>query len=239
VIRSPRVNITTAQTTVSSASGQTIVIGGLITTNNTTLSRRVPWLSDVPVLGNLFRFDGTKNSRKELLIILTPHVVRGPSEAEYIKQVETARMSWISCDTFNWMNTDTAMVGQMDSSTIPTIYPDQTPGAASMQQAVPLTPSPDQFVNPSGVSESINAPSSTDTKVVVPEWKIETGEGDESQSTEDSGIKQMSFRSTSFKETDKKERKNTTGSDSEVPTRTKPKSEARPKSEKKSFWPRE
>ena len=239
VIRSPRVNITTAQTTVSSASGQTIVIGGLITTNNTTLSRRVPWLSDVPVLGNLFRFDGTKNSRKELLIILTPHVVRGPSEAEYIKQVETARMSWISCDTFNWMNTDTAMVGQMDSSTIPTIYPDQTPGAASMQQAVPLTPSPDQFVNPSGVSESINAPASTDTKVVVPEWKIETGERDGSQSTEDSGIKQMSFRSTSFKETDQKERKNTTGSDSEVPTRTKPKSEARPKSEKKSFWPRE
>jgi type II secretory pathway component GspD/PulD (secretin) len=239
VIRSPRVNITTAQTTVSSASGQTIVIGGLITTNNTTLSRRVPWLSDVPVLGNLFRFDGTKNSRKELLIILTPHVVRGPSEAEYIKQVETARMSWISCDTFNWMNTDTAMVGQMDSSTIPTIYPDQTPGAASMQQAVPLTPSPDQFVNPSGVSESINAPASTDTKVVVPEWKIENGEGDESQSTEDAGIKQMSFRSTSFKETDKKKPTNTTDSDSETQPRTKSKSDARPKSEKKSFWSRE
>ena len=239
VIRSPRVNITTAQTTVSSASGQTIVIGGLITTNNTTLSRRVPWLSDVPVLGNLFRFDGTKNSRKELLIILTPHVVRGPSEAEYIKQVETARMSWISCDTFNWMNTDITMVGQMDSSTIPTIYPDQTPGAASMQQAVPLTPSPDQFVNPSGVSESINTPASTDTKVVVPEWKIETGKDDDSQSTEGSGIKQMSFHSTSFKEADKKKPTNMTDSDSETQPRTKSKSDARPKSEKKSFWSRE
>lgn len=239
VIRSPRVNITTAQTTVSSASGQTIVIGGLITTNNTTLSRRVPWLSDVPVLGNLFRFDGTKNSRKELLIILTPHVVRGPSEAEYIKQVETARMSWISCDTFNWMNTDTAMVGQMDSSTIPTIYPDQTPGAASMQQAVPLAPSPDQFINPETPSDSINAPASPDTKVVVPEWKIETGEDVDSQATEGSGIKQMSFRSTAFKETDKKKIANTTDSDSETQPRTKSKSEARPKSEKKSFWSRD
>jgi general secretion pathway protein D len=239
VIRSPRVNITTAQTTVSSASGQTIVIGGLITTNNTTLSRRVPWLSDVPVVGNLFRFDGTKNSRKELLIILTPHVVRGPSEAEYIKQVETARMSWISCDTFNWMNTDTAMVGQMDSSTIPAIYPDQTPGAASMQQAVPLSPSPDQFINPGTTSDSINAPASPDTKVVVPEWRIETGEDDESQSTEGSGIKQMSFRSTAFKETDKKKPTNTTDSDSETQPRTKSKSEAKPKSEKKSFWSRD
>jgi hypothetical protein len=104
---------------------------------------------------------------------------------------------------------------------------------------VPLTPSPDQFVNPSGVSESINAPASTDTKVVVPEWKIENGEGDESQSTEDAGIKQMSFRSTSFKETDKKKPTNTTDSDSETQPRTKSKSDARPKSEKKSFWSRE
>ena len=238
VIRSPRVNITTAQTTVSSASGQTIVIGGLITTNNTTLSRRVPWLSDVPVVGNLFRFDGTKNSRKELLIILTPHVVRGPSEAEYIKQVETARMSWISCDTFNWMNTDTAMVGQMDSSTIPTIYPDQTPGAASMQQAVPLAPSPDPFVNPSGASDSAKIPGPSETRVVVPEWKIDTGESDESQPTEESGIKQMLFRRTSSKGADKKKLANTADSESETQPRTNSKSDARPKSEKKSFWSR-
>jgi hypothetical protein len=191
------------------------------------------------VLGNLFRFDGTKNSRKELLIILTPHVVRGPSEAEYIKQVETARMSWISCDTFNWMNTDTAMVGQMDSSTIPTIYPDQTPGAASMQQAVPLAPSPDQFVNPDGAADSLNMPGPTDTKVVVPEWKIETGDSDESQPLEESGIKQMSFRTASVKDTNKKKPANAAESESDVQPRTKSKSDARPKSEKKSFWSRE
>lgn len=239
VIRSPRVNITTAQTTVSSASGQTIVIGGLITTNNTTLSRRVPWLSDVPVVGNLFRFDGTKNSRKELLIILTPQVVRGPSEAEYIKQVETARMSWISCDTFNWMNTDTAMVGKMDSSAIPTIYPDETPGAASMQQAVPLAPSPDQFVNPNNASGSSNIPGPSETKVVVPEWKIETGDSDELESTESSGIKQMSFRGASFKETETRKPANKTDTESEKQPPTKPRSYVRPKSEKKSFWSRE
>ncbi len=140
VVRSPRINITTAQTTVSAASGQTIVIGGLITTNNSTITRRVPWLSDVPVVGNLFRFDRNSNSRKELLIILTPHVVSGPSEAEYIKQVEMARMSWISCDIFNWMNTDSSVTGQLDSNAIPTIYPDQTPGVESFRQVVPAPP---------------------------------------------------------------------------------------------------
>ena len=63
-----------------------------------------------------FAMTETRHSRKELLIILTPHVVRGRSEAEYIKQVEMARMSWISCDIFDWMNTDSSVTGQLDSN---------------------------------------------------------------------------------------------------------------------------
>ena len=181
VIRSPRVNITTAQTTVSSASGQTIVIGGLITTSNSTITRRVPWLSDVPVLGNLFRYDGSKNARKELLIILTPHVVRGPSEAEYIKQVEMARMSWISCDIFNWMNTDTTVAGQLDSTSVPTIYPDNTPGAAALKDVVPLQPSP------AGVP-----PRSENTTTIVPDWKIDQIPAGEDSA--DGTIQQMSAK---------------------------------------------
>ena len=184
VIRSPRVNITTAQTTVSSASGQTIVIGGLITTSNSTITRRVPWLSDVPVLGNLFRYDGSKNARKELLIILTPHVVRGPSEAEYIKQVEMARMSWISCDIFNWMNTDTMVAGQLDSSSIPTIYPDKTPGAPAPMDVMPLQPSPDTIPS-----------SSQSTTTIVPDWKIDKVPAPEDTSA--GTIQQMSSKRSS------------------------------------------
>ncbi len=184
VIRSPRVNITTAQTTVSSASGQTIVIGGLITTSNSTITRRVPWLSDLPVLGNLFRYDGSKNARKELLIILTPHVVRGPSEAEYIKQVEMARMSWISCDIFNWMNTDTMVAGQLDSSSIPTIYPDKTPGAPAPMDVMPLQPSPDTVPS-----------SSQSTTTIVPDWKIDQIPA--SEATSPGTIQQMSSKRSS------------------------------------------
>ena len=53
VVRSPRVNVTRAQTTVSAASGQTIVIGGLITNNDRSITRSVPWLGDIPLLGEL------------------------------------------------------------------------------------------------------------------------------------------------------------------------------------------
>ena len=36
------------------------------------VSRRVPYMADIPVLGRLFRFDTVRNTRKELLIIMTP-----------------------------------------------------------------------------------------------------------------------------------------------------------------------
>jgi type II secretion system protein D len=179
VIRSPRVNITTAQTTVSAASGQTIVIGGLITTDNRTVSRRVPWLSDIPVLGHLFRYDSGSNNRRELLIILTPHVVRGPEEAELLKQMEMSRMSWISSDIFDWMNPQMPISSRMDGDNVPTVFPDRTPGAGSLpvnENNPNATPS--QQVPPT--PENSNTPtqsqktSSTDIRAVIPDWKVET-----------------------------------------------------------------
>lgn len=93
-ITSPIYNTTLAQTSVSAASGQTIILGGLITKSNERFSRRVPYLSNIPLLGMLFRYDSKVGIRTELLIILTPHVVRTPEEADRLKQVEAGRMSW-------------------------------------------------------------------------------------------------------------------------------------------------
>jgi len=98
VIRQPSINITLAQTTVSAASGETIVLGGLITKKNSTVHRRVPFLADIPVLGNLFRYDNESERRTELLIILTPYVIDNADEAERLKQLEAARMSWCLAD---------------------------------------------------------------------------------------------------------------------------------------------
>jgi hypothetical protein len=94
VVKSPSIDVTTAQTTVSAASGETIVIGGLISKSQSTVRRRVPVLSDIPILGDLFRYDADVCKREELLIFLTPHVVRTPEDAELIKRTEAARMNW-------------------------------------------------------------------------------------------------------------------------------------------------
>ncbi len=244
VVRSPRINITTAQTTVSAASGQTIVIGGLITDSKNSITRRVPWLSDVPLVGNLFRYDGNTTSRKELLIILTPHVVRGRSEAEYIKQVEMARMSWISCDIFEWMNTDSSVTGQLDSNTIPTIYPDQTPGAEAFKPVVPPPPLPridNGTPTESGTDYSTQAPA---PKVVIPEWQIEKNE----RTNGDGEIQLMSFSSPNQTQSESKrakqsdatptdtQKKKTAESVRNTELQSEPDTKIHSKSKSRMFW---
>lgn len=139
VVRSPSVNITRAQTTVSAASGQTIVIGGLITNSEQSITRSVPWLSQIPLLGELFKYDSFDNERKELLIILTPRVIRNREDAEHIKQLEMARISWSSSDAFDWTaeSDSPPASGTLDESGVQTIYPDATPGLEWNQPPVP------------------------------------------------------------------------------------------------------
>jgi hypothetical protein len=130
VVRAPRINITTAQTTISTASGETIVLGGLITKRRLTINRRVPYLSNVPVLGWMFRYDQFEARRSELLIILTPHVVRNASDTERLRQVEAARMHWCAADVHE-IHGDPAFClrGQCPvcNAETPVIYPDLDP----------------------------------------------------------------------------------------------------------------
>lgn len=101
VVRSPRINITAARTVVSASNGQTVVLGGLITKSNTQVHRKVPYLADIPLLGRLFRYDGYKERKSELLIIMTPHIVYSDEDAERIKQIESARMDWCLGDVLD------------------------------------------------------------------------------------------------------------------------------------------
>jgi len=71
----PIINQRTAKTTVTAQSGQTILIGGLISTLDDKRVKKMPWLGDVPLIGALFRTTHTTRDRKELLILLTPQIL--------------------------------------------------------------------------------------------------------------------------------------------------------------------
>ena len=75
----PNLNIRSADTVVVTPSGQTVVIGGLISNSKSTATSKVPFLGDIPILGALFRSTGKAESRTELLMFLTPHIVDSPS----------------------------------------------------------------------------------------------------------------------------------------------------------------
>ena len=53
----PSIDTRAIQTQVVLGDGQTVVLGGILETNQTDAATKVPWLGDIPVLGNLFRED--------------------------------------------------------------------------------------------------------------------------------------------------------------------------------------
>jgi Flp pilus assembly secretin CpaC len=131
IIRSPRIDTTTAQATVSAADGETIVLGGLITKNTQTAHRSVPYLNRIPLLKNLFRYDGLQTRRTELMIILTPRIIRNAEDNARIRQVETARMNWCAADVFDLHGeigaVESISTDQLDAAEPQVIYPVDNP----------------------------------------------------------------------------------------------------------------
>lgn len=135
VVRAPRIDQITAYSTVAAASGQTIVLSGLLEKETFDVHRRVPILSEVPLVGDLFRYDAVSEKRSELLIILTPRVIRSEQDAEMIKQVESSRMSWVLCDVVS-MNGPSGLRSRCDDWTdadSQTCYPTEVPAEGELQ----------------------------------------------------------------------------------------------------------
>lgn len=65
-----------AEAIVRVKDGETVVIGGLIKTNSTEIMKKVPLLGDIPFLGALFRNKDVDKEERELIIFITPHILR-------------------------------------------------------------------------------------------------------------------------------------------------------------------
>ena len=75
------INKTEATTNLVAQNGETIVIGGLIREDSTKTRSGIPLLSKIPILGYLFGSTIDENIRNELIILLTPRVIRNQQEA--------------------------------------------------------------------------------------------------------------------------------------------------------------
>ena len=72
----PALTIRRTDTSISLADGESFVISGLISTNNTSSVSKFPGLGDIPILGAFFRDSSINRQEKELLMIVTPHLVQ-------------------------------------------------------------------------------------------------------------------------------------------------------------------
>lgn len=72
----PGITTRRAETTLELGSGQSMVIGGLLSNDNNNTIDKTPGLGDVPVLGALFRSNGWRRNETELMIVITPYLVR-------------------------------------------------------------------------------------------------------------------------------------------------------------------
>ena len=75
-IQVPALTVRRAETTVELASGQSFAIAGLLQDSTTMTGNAIPGLGDVPILGALFRSDGFQRHETELVIVVTPYLVR-------------------------------------------------------------------------------------------------------------------------------------------------------------------
>ena len=83
---SPSFTSRQAETTVVVQDGQSVLIGGIIDDQMTRSRRGVPFLMDIPVLGRFFRTESEVLDRTELLILLTPPVIRDRREAQSVTE---------------------------------------------------------------------------------------------------------------------------------------------------------
>jgi general secretion pathway protein D len=83
---SPSFLKTTTKTAVVVQDGQSLLIGGIIRTDKSKGYTGFPFLSQIPLLGYLFRSTSETLDRNELVILITPHVIASPEEGQAISE---------------------------------------------------------------------------------------------------------------------------------------------------------
>jgi general secretion pathway protein D len=71
---------------------ETVVIGGMMQETFNNVETKVPFLGDIPILGNLFKFSSVNRSKTNLLIFLTPHIIKNPGDISEVTSVHQKKM---------------------------------------------------------------------------------------------------------------------------------------------------
>ena len=89
----PVVDLRETDTVVRVRDAETIVIGGLMRSRNLDMERKVPFFGDLPLLGAFFRSTNVEELRTELIILLTPRILRAPTVRRVADEANASQAS--------------------------------------------------------------------------------------------------------------------------------------------------
>ena len=89
----PGIRVRRVETTVEMASGQSFAIGGLLQNNVQDITEQVPGLGKLPILGRLFSSSDYQNNKSELVVIVTPYLVKPTDGSQLATPLESMRPS--------------------------------------------------------------------------------------------------------------------------------------------------
>ncbi len=90
----PPINTRSVETTLVAQSGSTIMIGGLISSNETISNEMVPFLGGIPFLGALFRGREVVDNSTEMIVLITPHIIDSSAELETLTESFRQQIQW-------------------------------------------------------------------------------------------------------------------------------------------------
>lgn len=90
-VSAPVIDKRAADTVVVTPNKQTVIIGGLIQTKQSEYNSKIPVLGDIPLLGNAFKRKQKGNVKTELIIFMTPHILKDPQQLAAVTLDETGK----------------------------------------------------------------------------------------------------------------------------------------------------
>jgi len=91
-VTAPVINKRSADTVVVTPNGETVIVGGLMGRQKSKSESKVPFLGDIPLIGNLFKRRITTDLKTELMIFLTPHIIPAAGQLSALNASELKKM---------------------------------------------------------------------------------------------------------------------------------------------------
>jgi general secretion pathway protein D len=94
-LASPTILVRKINTGVVAGDGQTIILGGLISNTRGREESKVPFLGDIPLLGNLFKSQSHEERKTELIVLLRPYIIKSLEDARAVTEELKERLKWL------------------------------------------------------------------------------------------------------------------------------------------------